>query len=350
MFNVLVVSNSFQGFGLALKLDDSDARIFYYNPSIVSNIGKGFLNPSVITFLTPSIIDKLDIAIFVDSGNGQLAESLKENKIFVFNGGTVQDILNSQHSFKIKLIDSLPYLQTINPIDNNYIPLIIEGWFNGNEFVEPLFNMTLMKTRYGVWDKGAVVGNMGALNWSVKNSNKIIKQVMLPMTQFLKEVEYIGIIKMNLSVSEKTLYYNDMSTDLLNLPVFSSKFEQSILQIMWNLFNKNKNFSLKKGYDGSLTLNYDLLLPNQDILLMNNCKKHVWPVDIMLNSEQKEVTAGESKVLAYIMAGGNSVNMVKNRIYSTIDNIVKTEDIYYRIDIFDYMEDDINWLKQWKWI
>jgi len=139
-------------------------------------------------------------------------------------------------------------------------------------------------------------------------------------------------------------------------------FTTTITEMFWHVvMKKPEPLMLKKGYNIAVRLTlppYPLYAPDhakklRGIKVLNintGADKHTWLSDIMLNNEGKPVLAGIDGNIGCVVAGGDSIPMAEERVYYTINNIVVTPDVYYRVDIADGVEEKIKTLRKWGWL
>ena len=78
--------------------------------------------------------------------------------------------------------------------------------------------------------------------------------------------------------------------------------------------------------------------------------KHVWLADVMKENGGTPVLAGVDGVIGCITAKGSDVHEARRRVYRTIRSICITDDVQYRTDIGDGVEDAKRKLTEWGWL
>jgi phosphoribosylamine--glycine ligase len=81
-----------------------------------------------------------------------------------------------------------------------------EGWFNGSEWIEGMFNHTLEKKSFLAGDIGPSTGCTGNLVWACDSKDPIVKQTLTKLTNTLRKHRYIGPIDINCVVNKKGVY------------------------------------------------------------------------------------------------------------------------------------------------
>jgi len=172
------------------------------------------------------------------------------------------------------------------------------------------------------------------------------------------------MIDMNCIVNEDKAYFIEWSNRFGYdaFQALAGMFTSTITEMFWHVvMKKPEPLMLKKGYNIAVRLTlppYPLYAPDhakklRGIKVLNintGADKHTWLSDIMLNDENKPVLAGIDGNVGCVVAGGDSIPMAEERVYHTINNIVVTPDVYYRVDIADGVEEKIKTLKKWGWL
>lgn len=81
-----------------------------------------------------------------------------------------------------------------------------EGWFNGEDWVEGLFNHTLENKKTLNDDLGPSEGCAGNVVWSCDSNDLIVKQTLTKLTKTLREARYIGPFDINCVVNKEGVY------------------------------------------------------------------------------------------------------------------------------------------------
>lgn len=85
------------------------------------------------------------------------------------------------------------------------IEISTEGWFNGNDWVLP-FNHTI-EDKYPFSIGGQLTGCMGCVVFADYNRNSpLVKELLLPLTDLLREHHYVGPIDINAIVTDSKVY------------------------------------------------------------------------------------------------------------------------------------------------
>lgn len=81
-----------------------------------------------------------------------------------------------------------------------------EGWFNGEDWVEGMFNHTLENKKTLNNDLGPSEGCAGNVVWSCDSKDPIVKQSLLKLTKTLRKARYVGPFDINCVVNKEGIY------------------------------------------------------------------------------------------------------------------------------------------------
>lgn len=81
-----------------------------------------------------------------------------------------------------------------------------EGWFNGRDWIQGMFNHTLEKKHFLNDDVGPSGGCSGNLVWACGASDPIVQETLLKLTPVLREHRYCGPIDINCVVNQEGVY------------------------------------------------------------------------------------------------------------------------------------------------
>lgn len=86
------------------------------------------------------------------------------------------------------------------------IAVSTEGWFNGEDWVEGMFNHTLENKKTLNDDLGPSEGCAGNVVWACDSDDPLVTQLLQKLTEVLRENRYIGPIDVNAVVNEEGIY------------------------------------------------------------------------------------------------------------------------------------------------
>ena len=81
-----------------------------------------------------------------------------------------------------------------------------EGWFNGEDWVEGMFNHTIERKQFLNGDLGPSGGCTGNVVWLVESNDPLVKQTLLLLTEALRARRYVGPIDVNCVVNKGGVY------------------------------------------------------------------------------------------------------------------------------------------------
>jgi phosphoribosylamine--glycine ligase len=419
MANVLILSMEGDGIPLAIRLVKEGHLVDVYlkDPSLKDSL-KGYKNPKTLS--TPPSGDTYDLIISDMVGLGELCEKYKKEGRLVLGGGVFNDKIELDRLYGSKVLTSLTQAkesnttkaktktellevlknstkaQVLKPLNNKnvsltlvsndsdnislistvkkwgdkIVPCIIqqkvegfeistEGWFNGERFVIP-FNHTFERKRLFENDKGPQTGCMGNVVFTSKG-DKLTKLLLLPLEPLLKKVNYIGPIDINCIISNKQVYFLEVTSRIGYdaIQAFAELLKISLYDFFYKIATKQGDFQAGKDYLNQPSIAVRLSVPpypsKEDVEKWKGIRvlkvdegaaKHVWLSDVM-KEDNIEVLAGTDGVIGCVTARGLTIRECQRRVYRTIKNIVINQDIQYREDIGDQAMSDKESFDRW---
>lgn len=86
------------------------------------------------------------------------------------------------------------------------IAVSTEGWFDGENWIEGMFNRTIENKKTLNSDLGPSEGCAGNVVWAVSSKDPIVKQTLFKLTEVLRKARYVGPFDINCVINEKGLY------------------------------------------------------------------------------------------------------------------------------------------------
>lgn len=238
-----------------------------------------------------------------------------------------------------------------------------EGWFNGNDFVEGLFNHTLEKKASLNDDLGPAIGCAGNVVWSCKASDPLVTETLQKLTKALREQRYIGPIDVNCVVNKEGVYgleftprfgYDAFPTLLYTLCDFD--FGNFVYRMSRGM---GIDVSLSEGFGAGIRLRPPKLGKQDELSeirgLTEEDRKWFYPYCCELKDDDVlKMTKGESGP-GVINGHGDTIGEAFARAYETCSRL-QCRDVQYRSDLSesilrDYRElvgilseDDGSWL------
>jgi len=239
------------------------------------------------------------------------------------------------------------------------IEVSTEGWFNGRAWVKP-FNHTFEQKRLTEGDRGPHTGCMGNVVWAT-DGDKLTKAAIEPLAPLLQKVNYIGPIDMNCIVTDSEAYFLEFSARLGYdaFQAWSELVKSSVFDYLYNIASAQKeSFDYHTGYAMAVRL---VVSPHPTLAKMDKwhsvkvidppkeAMRHIWMADVMKKDDDLQI-AGTDGVVCCVTSRGTSVRECQRRTYRTIRNIVLTDEIQYRSDIGNNVEDDKQRLVEMGWL
>lgn len=269
MASILILSKQGDGVPIALRLASERHKvdIFIKEPKYRKSLS-GYDNPMVVTKVGEA---DYDLILSDMVGLGAACDKLKEKGRLVLGGGKINDRLELDRAYGIKVVEKLTKLKVpaskeikskgelLTEIQRSTVPLVVkplnnspvyltligvdnrnksllsiakewgdelvpcilqekidgfeistEGWFDGERFVKP-FNHTLEKKRLMEGDKGPQTGCMGNTVW-LTNGDALTEMALIPLELFLARANYCGPIDVNCILNSDGVYFLEFTT------------------------------------------------------------------------------------------------------------------------------------------
>lgn len=148
-------------------------------------------------------------------GAAKLIEGLASDRAVLKPGGRFSGVIPSYVSYdKEDAIRMLNYFKTLT---GDKVELTIqefisgiavstEGWFNGEDWCEGMFNHTIERKQFLNGDLGPSGGCTGNLVWSCDAKDPLVVELLLPLTDFMREHKYKGAIDVNAVANKDGAY------------------------------------------------------------------------------------------------------------------------------------------------
>jgi len=239
------------------------------------------------------------------------------------------------------------------------IDISTEGWFNGKEWVKP-FNHTIESKRFMEGDKGCQTGCMGNIVWPT-TGDKLTSTVLEPLSSLLEKVNYVGPIDVNCIVTEESAYFLEYTARFGYdaIQAWSELIKASIFDYLYGIASAQKDsFTYHNEYAIAVRLTIHPFPGKGEIEDLSAIRvidppqaamKHVWLADVS-QDEDTFLMAGVDGVIGAVTSRGISVRECQRRAYRTINNITLSDDVQYRNDIGNNVEDDKKKLIEFGWL
>ncbi len=86
------------------------------------------------------------------------------------------------------------------------IAVSTEGWFDGESWVDGMFNHTLERKHFLNGDLGPSGGCVGNVVWHCDSDDPLVRETLTKLTDLLREHRYVGPIDVNCVVNEEGVY------------------------------------------------------------------------------------------------------------------------------------------------
>lgn len=344
----LFVSRRGASLSLATRIVHEGHNVhFFVNNLLYKVLGKGIINKANI-----GEFHNCDIIIFDEAGMGEYASKMAKTKP-VIGSSIFADTFNGNIIYKQKVLDKCG-LQLSN---NEGEEIYITGWFNGFNYVRPLHSY-FKKTKFMENDLGIDTECMGCLLWYHK-ANKIAKATLYKLRNELKKTGYIGAVNVKLTLTRDNLYIKDVHLGFTydNTYVALEGIRQNYGEMFYRLaFDSIKRINASPDWLTATRVTippYPLAMnekldKNTLIEGINEHNlKHIWLRDVYMK-DGKYYNAGCDGFLMTITARGLTARKAIKRTLRTIGNL-KIDNLQYRRDIIDGMEERYDKIKKWGW-
>ena len=290
---------------------------------------------------------------FTDWESGkEFAASLGEKAVFK-PSGDIAEQCSSMVLEANELVDVLDKFSSQFSKDSQFeiqefiegVDLSTEGWFNGEEFVEP-FNHTLETKKFMNDDKGPSEGCTGNVVWATTADDPLVQETILKLTPFLRSNSYIGPIDVNVIVSKDGPYALEFTPRFGYDATPTLAYELlggDVGGFLWTVATKAKPFfDVKEGFAAGLRMSIPPW-PNQKYeaqqgIAINGLHgsdyDHFCPMNVMEQDGQL-ATAGAWGILGVLTGYGKTIQEAFDTPYK-IAKRMEVPQKQYRTDMADY--------------
>lgn len=234
-----------------------------------------------------------------------------------------------------------------------------EGWWNGTEWIQP-FNHTFEEKRLMPGGVGRMTGCQGNVVMMLKKPDKLVREVILPLTPILAKTSYRGPVDVNCIVTSEKAYTLELTC----------RFGYDALEgLMYGIKGGVGTFLFDLAMGVAKAIPYHSMdylgvvratvPPYPETEFKDPCHTNM-PVcglgnmhDIYLCDVYKQgkdyKTAGADGVVLKVASNGRDVRETMRRCYKRLSD-VKVLDLQYRNDIGKRVDSDLNNLRTWGWI
>lgn len=345
----LFISRRGAGLSLATRVSDEGHKVYFF----VNNLLYKVLGNGIVEKAKTGEFNHSDIVVFDEAGMGEYASTMAKTRN-VIGSSIFADTFNSNIDYKGKVLAKCNLkLESFKGEE-----LYITGWFNGFSFVRP-FHSYFKKTKFMENNLGIDTECMGCLLW-YHRSNRIVKNTIVHMTNELKKTGYIGAVNLRLAVEQDNIHITDATMGFTYDDTYAALegIRQEYGEMLYRLtFDSMKQ--VKASTDWLVATRVTIPpypLPMSEKLdnpipiggINDNNLKHLWLRDVYKEDNQY-YSAGCDGFLMTVTARGLTPSKAIRRTHRTIHNL-QIENVQYRRDIIEGMEDKYKKIKEWGWI
>jgi phosphoribosylamine-glycine ligase len=244
--------------------------------------------------------------------------------------------LESDKLYQEKVIKKVLKLKEITP-ETNGINFLVQGYFNKGTFIKP-YLLAFNYTRLMEDNRGPKLSSSGSIVYLIKE-NKLTSLTLEALKVFLSKVDYQGFVGLECVLSEREIFIIGFKLGFIDN--ITQPFTELLKIPLVAYLDKEKDLIERIEFINTIAIGVTLSISNSfkenknNLLNVNEgARKHVWPIY-------------HSNILAFITARGETIKEAQRRVYRTINNIVTSQDIQYRLDIGNSIEEDKNDLERW---
>jgi phosphoribosylamine-glycine ligase len=239
------------------------------------------------------------------------------------------------------------------------IKINVEGWFNGKVWARP-FNYSIENDRLMEGNIGPIAGCMGNVIWPT-NGDRLTADTLELLEPLLTKVNYIGPISIKCLITPEDVWFITFTprfrydtiqawSELIQMPLFDYLYTIASGQREEVPYHSEEAISVRMSlhpYPSEEGANAWTSI--QVLNVPKEAKKHVWLADVKL-VDGVPMMAGVDGVVGCVTARGATVREAQRRAYRTIRNITICDDVQYRKDIGDTVDEEKKMLKGWGWL
>ena len=344
----LFVSRRGGSLSLATRIASEGHKVnFFVNNLLYKILGQGIIEKTNINESNNS-----DIVIFDEGGMGEYASNIAKTRK-VIGSSIFSDTFNSNYNYKSKVLNKCGlYLSDVKGEE-----VYTTAWYNGFSFITP-FHSYFKKTKFMERDLGIDTECAGCLLFYHK-TNKITKAFLTPLLKELKKTGYIGAVNITSNIKSEGLALKDISLGFQYDSLYAALegLRQDFGETFYRLaFGSLKRIKASEDWLASarvsippypFAVNESLINPTLIEGINENNLKHLWLRDIQYK-DGEYMSACTDGYLLSVTARGLAINKAFRRVYRTINNL-KIENVQYRTDLCNGLEDKYKTLKDSGW-
>jgi phosphoribosylamine--glycine ligase len=218
-----------------------------------------------------------------------------------------------------------------------------EGWFNGEDWVDGMFNHTIERKQFLDGDLGPSGGCTGNVVWPVDSKDPLVKQTLLLLTEALREHRYVGAIDVNCVVNKGGVYGLEF-TPRFGYDAFPTLLH-SLCDWEFGVFisdlasGSSSSARLMEGFGAGVRLSIppwpNEKYHNEDCIRLqgfdDDAREYFYPYGVMLNEEELTSSHGVG-ILGVMNYEGRSIGQAFACVYHQISKL-KIPNLQYRTDL-----------------
>lgn len=231
-----------------------------------------------------------------------------------------------------------------------------EGWFNGEEWAEGMFNHTIERKHFLCGDLGPSTGCTGNIVWPCPSDDPIVTQTLQKVTKTLRKHRYVGPIDINCVVNKEGVYGLEF-TPRFGYDAFPSCL-YSLCHFDFGSFvdtlscGRMASERLAQGFGAGVRIGLppwpsekfhgDVGVPLRG--LEERDKQWFYPYEVALVEDELQSSKGFG-ILGVVNGHGETVTEAFSRCYEIISRL-RIPELQYRIDLSKMCLKDYRELEQ----
>lgn len=244
----------------------------------------------------------------------------------------------------------------------------VARYFNGSDWVGPV-EVNIEHKGFMNGNIGPLTAEMGTLMWYEEGENKLFKETLGKLRDYLIEIDYRGDIDINCIVYESKLFPLEATMRFgspaihLHDEIHLSPWKDFLMAIA-----KGDSFDLK--YKRGYSIVVSIVIPpfpfrindfndyqrGVNILFKEELTEEEWEqihyeeVSLRKENSKELYIAGNNGYILYVTGSGETIEEARKSVYDLINKLIIPK-MMYRTDIgSNFMNTDGKLLKKWGWI
>jgi phosphoribosylamine---glycine ligase len=229
-----------------------------------------------------------------------------------------------------------------------------EGWFNGDEWIEGMFNHTIERKQFLNDDLGPSAGCTGNVVWRCEADDPLVVALLEPLTKLLKEKQYRGAIDVNAVVNEEDCYaleftprfgYDAFPTLLYTLCHFDfGSFLDSLSR------SQSLGYELEGGFGAGVRISIppwpsEKFEAQGGAVLEGLVEDWFYPYDVRLNDKKEIETTGGYGIIGVMNGSGETIDAAFANAYRRCKKL-RLPSKQYRTDLAETCMKDYRALRK----